>query len=136
MTSGIIRNEKGEVITVSQKRKISSRECDYEEYLLAGQTLLQFDVDCVSELCVYRDGQGGMLASIQGSFHAPVYACDMIELVATIERVGNRSRTIHFDVYKYVERGYDLKTGALKNEVLEEPLLVADGTAVTVMEKF
>ena len=124
---------KKDVSQVTQRIRIPVKECDYEEYLMSGTRMIQYGVDCASELMIYRDGQAGMFASVQADIKAPVYGCDVIEVTASIERVGNRSRTVKFEIVKIIERGFD--NGDIANEVLDEPIKVAEGKIVLVLEE-
>ncbi len=120
---------------LTHRIRIPVKECDYEEFLMSGTRIIQYGVDAASELNIRRDGQAGMLASVQAKLLNALYGLDMIEVTAKIVKAGNRSRTIAFEVCKTIARGYVSFDGTIKNEVLAEPVKVAEGEVVLVLEE-
>src|SRR5260370_34070075 len=54
--------------------------------------------DVATEACIRTDGDEGLFASYSDvQFKAPVIAGDVLEITATITRVGTRSREIAFE---------------------------------------
>ena len=119
-------------LEITHRTRIPLKECDYEEYLMSGTRLLQFAADCSAELMIKREGQAGLLVNINGNIRASVYGLDMVEITTRLEKEGNRSRTVSFEIRKFIDRGFT--DGQIRNEVLAEPVLCAEGTIVLVME--
>jgi len=66
-------------------------------------------------------------------FLAPVYAGDFIEATGKIVQVGNTSRKIEFVATKVISPAK--ASGPSAADVLEEPIVVARATGVTVVLK-
>jgi 3-aminobutyryl-CoA ammonia-lyase len=88
--------------------------------------------DVATELLVRYDGDEGLFRAYDSvEFLAPVYAGDFIEAKGKITKVGNTSRKMEFEAWKYITPNPDQGETAAK--VLVEPILVcrAKGTCVT-----
>jgi len=104
-------------------------DCHYRGYLVAGTKLMQYVTDCCACLSSVRDGTGGLLANINSNFRSEVHAMDELVVKLMLASVGNTSRKYSFTIHKTIEYAND---GSATAKVLDEPLLVADGTVVLV----
>jgi 3-aminobutyryl-CoA ammonia-lyase len=87
--------------------------------------------DAATEVCIRADGDEGLLAAYRDvQFVAPVRAGDVVEVRATVTRVGRRSRDIEF-VAEVVCRGAPERSESAA-DVLDPPLtaVTAVGTVV------
>jgi len=108
-----------------------SDNCHYRRYLVSGTQQLSYVSDCVACFSIAREGKTGSLVNISANFKSEVYAMDELEVTLHLESVGNRSRKYSFTIYKTItfsnpETNYP--------ELLDEPVLVADGTCVLVIK--
>jgi 3-aminobutyryl-CoA ammonia-lyase len=85
-----------------------------------------------TEVCIRADGDEGLFASYSDvQFRAPVRAGDVLEVVATVTRVGRRSRTIDFEA-RVVCRGRPDQSASAA-EVLDPPLVATTATGTVVV---
>ena len=79
--------------TVVHRRYVSYAEAHYAGNLVDGAWGLGLFGDVATEMCIRTDGDEGLFASYSDvQFQAPVHAGDVVEAVATLTRVGRRSR--------------------------------------------
>jgi 3-aminobutyryl-CoA ammonia-lyase len=120
-------------LTVTHRRYVPYSHAHYAGHLVDGAYVLGLFGDVATEVCIRTDGDEGLFASYsEVQFRAPVRAGDVVEVTATIARVGTRSRTLEF-VARVVCRGTDEAAGAASAaEVLAEPItaVTAVGTVV------
>jgi len=117
--------------TVTHRRYISSNYAHYAGHLVDGAFVLGLFGDAATELCIRTDGDEGLFAGYSDvHFNHPVRAGDVVEVVASVSRVGNRSRTVEFSC-RVVCRGRPDKSPSAA-EVLDPPIVavVATGTVV------
>jgi 3-aminobutyryl-CoA ammonia-lyase len=122
---------------VTHRRYVPSSHAHYGGDLVDGAYVLGLFGDVATELCVRCDGDEGLLAGYQRvAFHAPVRAGDVLEVTATLTRVGRRSRELAFRAF--VSCRADPTRGPSAGTVLPEPLLVvsAEGTVVVPGQAF
>ena len=133
MTSKVSRATIG--LTVTHRRYVPYSHGHYAGNLVDGAYVLGLFGDVATEVCIQADGDEGLFASYSDvQFLQPLRAGDIVEVTATIIRVGNRSRQIEF-VATVVCRGRsDLSESAA--EVLAEPLEItrAVGTVVVSVQ--
>ncbi|HEY3605069.1 MAG TPA: hotdog fold domain-containing protein [Sporichthyaceae bacterium] len=87
------RPEPGLVVT--HRRYVPHSAAHYGGALVDGAYTMALFGDVATEMCLRTDGDEGLLASYaEVAFHAPVIAGDVLEVTATLVRVGNRSRTL------------------------------------------
>ncbi len=83
--------------------RLAPKDAHYSGGLVAGAKILELFGDAATKLCL-RETRGrseGLLRAYQGvEFLKPVYTGDTIEVVATIIKIGNTSRTMKFEAYK------------------------------------
>ena len=103
----------------------------YAGNLVDGAYVLALFGDVATEVCIQADGDEGLFASYSDvQFLQPLRAGDVVEVKATITRVGNRSRDLEFSAYVVCRGRPDQSESAA--EVLAEPLVItrAKGTVV------
>lgn len=85
-------------LTVVHRRYVPYGHAHYAGDLVDGAYALGLFGDVATEVCIRTDGDEGLFASYgEVQFRAPVRAGDVLEVVATVTRVGTRSRTIDFE---------------------------------------
>jgi 3-aminobutyryl-CoA ammonia-lyase len=118
-------------LTATHRRYVPYSHAHYAGNLVDGAYVLALFGDVATEVCIQADGDEGLFASYSDvQFLQPLRAGDVVEVQATITRVGNRSRDLEFSAY-VVCRGRPDKSGSAA-EVLAEPLVItrAQGTVV------
>ena len=86
--------------TVVHRRYVSYAEAHYAGNLVDGAWGLGLFGDVATEMCIRTDGDEGLFASYSDvQFLQPLRAGDVVEVTATITRVGNRSRDLEFSAY-------------------------------------
>ncbi len=122
-------------LRVIQRRYVPYSHAHYAGDLVDGAYSLALFGDVATELCIRSDGDEGLFASYSDvQFLAPVRAGDVLEVVATLTRVGRRSRAIDFEA-RVVCRGRATADdgGASAAEVLPEPLVATTATGTVVV---
>ena len=117
--------------TVTHRRYVSYSHAHYAGNLVDGAYALALFGDAATELCIRTDGDEGLFAAYSDvRFTAPVRAGDVVEVTATVSRVGTRSRTVEFSCAVVCRGRPDRSPSAA--EVLDPPLVavVATGTVV------
>ena len=118
-------------LVVTHRRYVPYSHAHYGGNLVDGAYVLGLFGDVATEVCIRTDGDEGLFASYADvQFRAPVQAGDVVEVSATVTRVGTRSRDLELEA-RVVARA---RTGAAASaaEVLEAPLVAvtARGTVV------
>src|SRR5918998_6895442 len=84
-------------LTVTHRRYVPYSHAHYAGNLVDGAYSLGLFGDVATEVCIRLDGDEGLFASYSDvQFKAPVQAGDVLEVTATVTRMGTRSRTIDF----------------------------------------
>ncbi len=118
-------------LTVTHRRYVPYSHAHYGGNLVDGAYMLGLFGDVGTEVCIRTAGDEGLFASNSDvQFRAPVIAGDVLEVTATITRVGTRSRQIAFEA-KVVCRAQP-ERGPSAATVLAEPM-GADTAAGTVV---
>ena len=117
--------------SVTHRCYVPYSHAHYGGNLVDGAYVLGLFGDVATEVCIRTDGDEGLFASYADvQFRAPVQAGDVVEVSATVTRVGTRSRDLELEA-RVVARA---RTGAAASaaEVLEPPLVAvtARGTVV------
>jgi 3-aminobutyryl-CoA ammonia-lyase len=113
------------------RRYVPYSHAHYAGDLVDGAYVLALFGDVATEVCIRADGDEGLLASYSDvQFHAPVRAGDVLEVVATVTRVGDRSRDLDL-VARVTCRGRP-ELSASAAAVLDPPVVAvsARGTVV------
>jgi 3-aminobutyryl-CoA ammonia-lyase len=88
--------------------------------------------DVATELCIRTDGDEGLFASYSDvQFRAPVRAGDVLEISATLTRVGRRSREMSFEARVVCRGRSDLGSSAA--EVLHPPVVATTAVGTVVV---
>ena len=117
------------MITVTHRRYVPYSHAHYAGNLVDGAYSLALFGDVATEVCIRLDGDEGLFASYSDvQFRAPVRAGDVVEVTATVTRMGSRSRTIAF-TSSVVCRG----TGGSGASVLQEPIVAVTATGTVVV---
>ena len=118
-------------LTVTHRRYVPYSHAHYAGDLVDGAYSLACFGDVATEVCIRTDGDEGLFAGYQDvRFLAPVRAGDVLEVSATVVRVGRRSRELELEA-RVVCRGRPDR-GASAAEVLDPPVVAtrARGTVV------
>ncbi|EWM63742.1 MULTISPECIES: hotdog domain-containing protein [Micromonospora] len=119
-------------LTVTHRRYVPYSHAHYAGNLVDGAYALGLFGDVATEVCIRTDGDEGLFASYADvQFRAPMKAGDVLEVTATVTRVGTRSRTIDFAA-TVVCRGRPDK-GESAAEVLGEPIVAVTATGTVVV---
>ncbi len=123
-------------LTVTHRRYVPYSHAHYAGNLVDGAYSLAMFGDVATEVCIRSDGDEGLFASYsEVQFLAPVHAGDVVEVQATVTRVGRRSREIAFET-RVVCRGALAHSGdpaAASAAVVLDPPLVATTAVGTVV---
>lgn len=119
-------------LTVTHRRYVPYSHAHYAGNLVDGAYALGLFGDVATEVCIRTDGDEGLFASYSDvQFKAPMKAGDVLEVTATVTRVGTRSRTIDFTA-RVVCRGRPDK-GESAAEVLAVPVVAVTATGTVVV---
>jgi len=119
-------------LTVTHRRYVPYSHAHYAGNLVDGAYALAAFGDVATEVCIRTDGDEGLFASYSDvQFKAPMRAGDVLEITATVTRMGTRSRTIDFEA-KVVCRGRpDVSESAA--EVLDPAIVAVTATGTVVV---
>ncbi|MGH3354408.1 MAG: hotdog domain-containing protein [Nocardioidaceae bacterium] len=118
-------------LSVTHCRYVPYSHAHYAGDLVDGAHVLALFGDVATEVCIRTDGDEGLFASYADvQFHQPVRAGDVLEIVATVSRIGTRSRDLDL-VAQVTCRGRP-EVSASAAGVLDPPLVAvtARGTVV------
>lgn len=84
-------------MVITHRRYVDYSHVHYAGNLVDGAYVLGLFGDVATDVCLQLDGDEGLFASYSAvTFHHPVRGGDVIEVTATVVRMGNRSREINF----------------------------------------
>jgi 3-aminobutyryl-CoA ammonia-lyase len=114
------------------RRYVDHGEAHYAGNLASGGFVVSLFNDIATDLSIQVDHDEGLFASYsQVGFHEALRAGDVLEVNATLDRVGQRSRTVRFEAHVVSRARPDL--GESASAVLETPLLVASALGTVVV---
>ena len=114
---------------VVHRRYVPYGHAHYAGNLVDGAYALGLFGDVATEVCIRLDGDEGLFASYSDvQFRSPVRAGDVVEVSATVTRMGSRSRTVDF-VARVVCRG----SGGSAARVLDPPVVAVTATGTVVV---
>ena len=120
-------------LVVTHRRYVPYSHAHYAGNLVDGAYSLACFGDVATELCIRTDGDEGLFASYSDvQFLAPVHAGDVVEAVATLTRVGRRSREMGFEL-RVVARGDSSTGSASAARILAEPIVATTATGTVVV---
>ena len=118
-------------LQVTHRRYVPYAHAHYAGNLVDGAYVLGLFGDVATEVCIRTDGDEGLFASYADvQFRAPVQAGDVVEVSATVTRIGTRSRDLELEA-RVVARA-NTGVAASAAEVVDPPLVAvtARGTVV------
>jgi 3-aminobutyryl-CoA ammonia-lyase len=119
-------------LTVRHRRYVPYSHAHYAGNLVDGAYTLGLFGDVATEVCIQTDGDEGLFASYSDvQFRAAVRAGDVLEVQATVVRVGTRSRTLDFRATVVCRGRTDL--GESSAQVLAEPIVAVTATGTVVV---
>jgi 3-aminobutyryl-CoA ammonia-lyase len=119
-------------LTVTHRRYVPYSHAHYGGNLVDGAYVLGLFGDVATEVCIRTDGDEGLFAGYADiAFRAPVQAGDVVEVAATVTRVGTRSRTLALTAHVLCRAAPDRSPSAA--DVLAEPLLAVEATGTVVV---
>ena len=124
-------------LTVTHRRYVPYSHAHYAGDLVDGAYVLGLFGDVATEVCIRTDGDEGLFASYSDvQFRAPVHAGDVLEVDATVTRVGTRSRELALQA-RVVCRGARAAGDPVAAEsaavVLEPPLVAVTAVGTVVV---
>jgi 3-aminobutyryl-CoA ammonia-lyase len=119
-------------LTVTHQRYVPYSHAHYGGSLVDGAYVLGLFGDVATEVCIRTDGDEGLFASYSDvQFLAPVRAGDVLEVSATVTRVGSRSRELSLSARVLCRARPDLGPSAA--EALAEPVVAVSATGTVVV---
>jgi 3-aminobutyryl-CoA ammonia-lyase len=119
-------------LTVTHRRYVPYGHAHYAGHLVDGAYALGLFGDVATELCIRTDGDEGLFAGYdEVRFLAPVRAGDVLEVTATLRRVGHRSRGVDFECRVVCRGRPELRESAA--EVLADPIVAVTATGTVVV---
>ncbi len=118
-------------VSVTHRRYVPYSHAHYGGNLVDGAYVLALFGDVATEVCIRTDGDEGLFAGYDDvAFVGPLQGGDVVEVTATVTRVGRRSRGIAFEA-RVTCRGVPEKSASAAH-VLDPPLVctTASGTVV------
>lgn len=118
--------------SVTHRRYVPYSHAHYGGNLVDGAYGLALFGDVATDLAIHTDGDESLLAGYSNvQFLAPIQAGDVVEVTATLTRVGTRSRELAFEALVICraapERGPSAAT------VLDPPVVATTATATIVV---
>lgn len=121
-----------EGFAVTHRRYVPYSHAHYGGNLVDGAYCLGLFGDVATELAIRTDGDESLLAGYsEVELTAPVQAGDVIEVTATLTRIGRRSRGVSFEA-RVVCRAAP-ERGPSAADVLDPPLVVARAAGTIVV---
>jgi 3-aminobutyryl-CoA ammonia-lyase len=119
-------------LTVTHRRYVPYSHAHYAGNLVDGAYALALFGDVATEVCIRVDGDEGLFASYSDvQFRGAMRAGDVLEVTATVTRMGTRSRTIDFTCV-VVCRGRPDQTESAA-EVCDPPIVAVTATGTVVV---
>ena len=119
-------------LRITHRRYVPYSHAHYAGNLVDGAYSLGLFGDVATEVCIRTDGDEGLFASYSDvQFKAPMRAGDVLEISATVTRMGNRSRTLDFEARVVCRGRPDVRESAA--EVLEPPIVAVTATGTVVV---
>ncbi len=110
-------------LSVRHQRYVPYSHAHYGGNLVDGAYVLGLFGDVATELSIRTDADEGLFASYSDiQFRAPLLAGDVLEVTATLVRVGRRSREVRFEARVLCRADPARSPSAAR--VLDEPIVV------------
>lgn len=121
-------------LTVTHRRYVPHSHAHYGGSLVDGAYVLGLFGDVATEVCIRTDADEGLFASYAGvQFLAAVRAGDVLEVSATVVRVGRRSRDLLLEARVLCRAGPPASESGSASAVLEPPLVVTTALGTVVV---
>ena len=118
-------------LSVKHQRYVPYSHAHYGGNLVDGAYVLGLFGDVATELSIRTDADEGLFASYSDvQFKAPLLAGDVLEITATLVRVGRRSREVRFDARVLCRA--EPERGPSAARVLDEPIVVVTAVGTVV----
>jgi 3-aminobutyryl-CoA ammonia-lyase len=118
-------------LSVRHQRYVPYSHAHYGGNLVDGAYVLGLFGDVATELSIRTDADEGLFASYSDvQFKAPLLAGDVLEVTATLERVGRRSREVRFEARVLCRA--EPERGPSAARVLDEPIVVVTALGTVV----
>jgi len=119
-------------LRVTHRRYVSAADAHYAGNLVDGAYSIAAFGDVATEMCIRTDADEGLFASYSDvQFLAPVRGGDILEVEATLVRVGTRSREMTFEA-RVIARGNATRGGSAA-DLLDPPLMATTARGVVVV---
>lgn len=119
-------------LRVAHRRYVPYAHAHYGGSLVDGAYLLGLFGDVATEVCIRTDADEGLFAAYESvAFLAPVRAGDVVEVSATVTRVGRRSRSLSFEATVLCRAASE--RGPSAADVLAEPVVAVRATGTVVV---
>jgi len=120
-------------LKVVHGRYVAHSHAHYAGNLVDGAWGMGLFGDVATEMCIRTDGDEGLFASYSDvQFRAPVRAGDVVEVSATLVRVGRRSREMEFALV-VVARGEAAGDSESAARLLADPIVATTATGTVVV---
>lgn len=118
--------------SVTHRRYVPYAHAHYGGNLVDGAYGLALFGDVATDLSIHTDGDESLLAGYSAvEFLAPIQAGDVVEVTATLTRIGNRSRDVEFEARVLCRAAP--QRGPSAADVLDPPLLATRASATVVV---
>ena len=118
-------------LSVRHQRYVPYSHAHYGGNLVDGAYVLGLFGDVATELSIRTDADEGLFASYSDvQFKAPLLAGDVLEVTATLVRVGRRSREVRFEARVLCRA--EPERGPSAARVLDEPIVVVTALGTVV----
>ena len=116
---------------VVHRRYVPHSHAHYAGNLVEGAYVLALFGDVATEMMIRTDADEGLFASYSDvQFHSALRGGDVVEVSATLVRMGRRSREMRFEAHVTCRGAPD--RGGNAADVLAEPLLITSATGTVV----
>ena len=118
--------------SVTHRRYVPYGHAHYGGNLVDGAYGLAMFGDVATDLAIHTDGDESLLAGYSKvEFLAPIQAGDVVEVTATVTRVGTRSRDLAFEARVLCRA--EPERGPSSARVLPEPVVATRAAATIVV---
>jgi 3-aminobutyryl-CoA ammonia-lyase len=118
--------------SVTHRRYVPYSHAHYGGNLVDGAYGLAMFGDVATDLAIHTDGDESLLAGYsQVEFLSPIQAGDVVEVTATLTRIGTRSRDLEFEARVICRAA--LERGPSAATVLDPPVVATRAAATIVV---
>lgn len=118
--------------SVTHRRYVPYSHAHYGGNLVDGAYGLALFGDVATDLAIHTDGDESLLAGYSNvEFLAPIQAGDVVEVTATVTRIGTRSRDLAFEARVLCRAAPE--RGPSAADVLDPPILATKASATIVV---